>query len=279
MDVAGKTIWVTGASSGIGRGLSLALAEKGARLILSGRNEAALAEVAAACPGSSVIAFEVTDYDALPTLVARAEAVSGRIDLLVNNAGMAGTGPASEMTLATLRTVMEIDFFAPVRLTQLVLPAMLARGQGHIAIVSSLSGKLGVPSYSAYCAAKHALMGWFDSLRTEVDQRGIKVTTITPGFVQTDITNRRIGSDGSPLKPSRDAELGITPAESAAQIIAGFAADQPEIPAGRGSEMDLLSLKRQDPDALLRYLAEFGRNPAILFDPATAPARYLSGGV
>lgn len=274
----GQTFWITGASSGIGRGLALALGQEGARLILSGRNEAALAAVVAACPEATALPFEATDYAALPGIVARAEAVAGRIDCLVNNAGISGIGLASEFTFETLRTLMEVDFFAPVRLTQLVLPGMLARGSGHIAVVSSVNGKFGMAQGSAYCAAKHALMGWFDSLRAEVCHQGLAVTTITPGWVQTNLSGARLGPDGKLLGDRRWDKLGITPDESARQIIAGFVAGLAEIPVGRGPEMDLLALKRQDPEALLQYMADFARNPAMLFDPATAPARHLSAG-
>ncbi len=272
-----QIVWITGASSGIGRGLALAMAKEGAQLIVSGRNEAALAEVVAQCPGATALAFDVTDLDALPDIVARAEAVGGCIDHLVNNAGIGASGPARKTTLDALRTVMEVDFFAPVRLTQLVFPAMLARGRGHVAVVSSLAGKFGMPSNSAYCAAKHALMGWFDSLRAEVEPRGVRVTTITPGFVQTNIVSAGIGPDGRPAGLD-NYKIGITADESAAQIIAGIVAGRPEIPVGGGPEMDLLPLKRQNPEALFRYMADLGRNPAMLFDPATAPAAFVEHG-
>jgi len=263
MDFAGKTIWITGASSGIGRGLALALAAEGARLILSGRNEAALAEVAAACPGAAVLAFDTADLGALPGIVARAEAVSGHIDVLVNNAGIGARSMAHETNFEVYRTVMEIDFFAPLRLTQLVLPAMRARGSGHIAVVSSVSGKFGNPGATAYCAAKFAVIGYFDALRTEVTHEGIGVTVITPGFVKTNIAANGLAGDGSvPGNSSSMVDRGIDTDEAAQQIIAGLRAGKREIPVGRGPEMALLDMVRSDPEQVFDMMAAMGKAAA-----------------
>jgi short-subunit dehydrogenase len=261
MEFAGKTVWITGASSGIGRALALALAGEGARLILSGRNEAALAEVAAACPGSAVLAFDATDLDSLPGVVARAEAMNGSIDLLVNNAGIAQRSFVAGTDMAVYRALMETNFFAPVRLTQLVLPAMRARGSGHIAAVASLSGKFGNPSASGYCAAKHAVMGFFDSLRSEVAHEGIAVTVIVPGFVRTAISMRALDGQGKPINGAQP-DRGITADESAQMIIAGFKAGMREIPVGRGPEMALLELKRSNPDQVFDMMAGMGAQMA-----------------
>jgi short-subunit dehydrogenase len=253
-----QIVWITGASSGIGRGLALAMAKEGAQLIVSGRNAAALAEVVTHCPGATALAFEAADLDALPAIVAKAEAIGGRIDHLVNNAGIGARGPAKDTPLDIYRTVMEIDFFAPVRLTQLVLPGMLARRSGHLSVVSSLSGKFGNPGSTAYCSAKHALMGYFDSLRSEVAHLGIKVTTITPGFINTNISRAALGPDGRPLG-QEPTNRGIDTDEAAQQIVAGFVAGLREIPVGRGPEMALLDLMRQNPDALFDFMANMGQ--------------------
>ncbi|MFZ4688744.1 MAG: SDR family NAD(P)-dependent oxidoreductase [Polymorphobacter sp.] len=261
MDIAGKTIWITGASSGIGRGLALALAAEGATLILSGRNEAALTEVSAACQGSTAIAFDAADLAVLPAMVTRAQGVTGHIDMLINNAGVAQRSFVADTDMVVYRDLMEINFFVPARLTQLVLPAMLARGQGHIAAVASLSGKFGNPSASGYCAAKHAVMGFFDSLRSEVAHDGIDVTTIVPGFVRTAISVRALNGQGSPINGTVP-DRGITAEEAAATIIAGFKAGQREIPVGRGPEMALLDLKRSNPDQVFDMMAGMGAQMA-----------------
>lgn len=256
MSWAGRRVWVTGASSGIGAALARAFGAEGATVILSGRNRAALAEVAASLPDSVILPFEATDFEALPAIVDHA----GPVDLLVNNAGISQRSLAEETDLGVYRTLMEVDFFAPVALTRLVLPAMLARGEGHVAAVASVAGKVGAPQRSGYCAAKHALIGFFDSLRTEVVHRGVKVTTIVPGFVRTEIGARALTGDGSVKGGGADdVDAGISPDEAAAQILAGFRAGLREIPVGGGGpDMALLELKRRDPDALFDLMAQMG---------------------
>jgi len=152
MDFEGKTAWVTGASSGIGEALALGLAQRGARLILSGRRVEALEAVAARLDAESlVLPFETTDMDALPGVVARAIAWRADVDMLINNAGISQRSLALDTDFSVYRTIMEVDYFAPVRLTQLLLPHMVARGSGHLSVVSSVAGKVGVPLRTGYC--------------------------------------------------------------------------------------------------------------------------------
>lgn len=257
-DVAGKIIWITGASSGIGKGLALALAAHGARLVLSGRNQAALDDVAAQCPGSIVEAFEGTDLDALPAIVDRVMAATGGIDWLVNNAGISQRSLALDTDFGVYRTIMEVDFFAPLRLTQLVLPSMIARGSGRIINNASVAGKVGSPLRTGYCAAKHALVGWSDAMRAEISQYGLHVHVLTPGFVATGIGANALRGDGSQKGAGDDpVDAGISIHEAATQIIAGILADKPEIPVGRegAPEMQLLDLKRQDPEGCFAMMA------------------------
>jgi short-subunit dehydrogenase len=252
-------VWITGASSGIGEGLARAWAAEGATVILSGRREAVLAALAAELPGAEVLPFEATDYDALPAIVAKA----GKVDVLVNNAGVSQRSRALDTTFDTYRTIMEIDFFAPLRLTQLVLPQMVECGSGHIVAVSSVAGKVGSPLRTGYCAAKHAVMGYFDALRAEVAHRGISVTTVTPGFVRTEIANNALTGDGSVRGVADDpVDQGISTEEAARQILDGIAAGQREIPVGRAGapEMMLLDGKRQNPDAIFDLMANFGKS-------------------
>lgn len=257
-DLSGACIWITGASSGIGKGLALALAQRGARLVLSGRNRAALEAVAAHCPGSLVEAFEVTDLAALPAIVARVEAATGGIDWLVNNAGISQRSLGLDTDFQVYRTLMEVDFFAPLRLTQLVLPAMVARRSGRIINNASVAGKVGSPLRTGYCAAKHALVGWSDALRAEISQYDVKVHVLTPGFVATGIGANALTADGSQKGAGDDpVDGGISIHEAAEQIIAGVLADRPEIAVGRdgAAEMQLLGLKRQDPEACFQLMA------------------------
>lgn len=258
MDFGGRRVWITGASSGIGAGLARAFGKAGAELILSGRKVAALEAVAEACGGNArLLPFEATDLDALPGMVAAA----GEIDILVNNAGISQRDLCEDTDMAVYRTIMEVDFFAPLALTKLVLPGMLARGRGHIAAVASVAGKVGSPQRTGYCAAKHAVMGFFDALRTEVEHRGIRVTTIVPGFVQTEIGARALRGDGSVKGAGADdVDQGISADAAAAIILKGLAEGRREIPVGAegGAEMALLDLKRNDPEALFDLMSRMG---------------------
>ena len=261
--MSSETVWITGASSGIGEALARGWAARGAALILSGRRTAALEAVAAACGGETlVLPFEATDIDALPGIVARAEAWRGGIDVLVNNAGISQRSLARDTAFKTYREIMEVDFFAPLALAQAVLPGMRSRRTGHMIAMSSLAGKFGSPLRTGYCAAKHALTGYHDALRAEVAHEGISVTVVTPGFVRTGIAMKALNGDGSERgRSDANIDAGITPDEAAKQIFAGIDAGAREIPVGRGPEMALLHLMHHHPDRLFDLMAEQGQNP------------------
>ncbi len=256
MRFAGKTVWITGASSGIGAALARAFAADGASVILSGRNAAALAEVAADCPGSRTLAFDTTDFAALPGIATAA----GAVDILVNNAGISQRSLALDTGFDVYRTVMEVDFFAPLRLTQLVLPDMVARGSGAVVNIASVAGKIGSPLRTGYCAAKHAMVGWSDALRAEIAQYGVAVHVVAPGFVRTNVAVNAIQGDGSTRGHSDAAiEAGISPESAAATILDGIAAGTREILVGDGPEMGLVRLARQR------------RRPAVRHDGGDGP--------
>jgi dehydrogenase/reductase SDR family member 7B len=262
--VAGRTVWITGASSGIGRALALELGRRGAKLILSGRNHDALDAVAREIGGDPlVLPFEATDPAAVGAAVERALA-AGPVDLLVNNAGVSQRSLIVDTDLAVYRTLMEVDFFAPLALTNTLLPHMIERGSGHIAIVSSLAGKIGTPLRSGYCAAKHACVGYFEALRAEVETAyGIGVTVILPGSVQTDVAVNALSASGQ-ARGRTDANIAAgMPADQAAQIIAdGLEAGQREIVVAEGTEAQALHLRTTAPDALFDFTAAEGKRLA-----------------
>ena len=244
--------WVTGASSGIGAALARGLAARGARLILSGRNVAALEAVAKEIgPGTMILPFEATDYAALPTLVDEAWGWCGRIDGLVNNAGISQRSLAVDTDFAVYQKIVDVDLLAPIALTQQLLPRMIAAGGGQIVAISSVAGIAGVPLRSAYCAAKHGLIGYHDSVRAENEHLGLKVLVVAPGSVATNVSRNALNADGS-VRGESDAaiENGLSPDFAAGKILDAVEAGTRELVVAGGAETAVAELRRSNPDAL-----------------------------
>lgn len=250
MNLAGKVVWVTGASSGIGEALCHALAREGARLVLSSRRRGDLERVRLACanPESHLsVPLDLTDSANFPALAAEVERAFGPVDVLVNNGGVSQRALAATATLEVERALMEVNYFGTVALTKAVLPAMLARRAGHIVAVSSVMGYVGTPGRSTYAAAKHALHGYFDSLRAEVWRDGLKVTLVCPGYVKTKVSDNALGPGGE-KHGTMDAthQRGISAERCAAAIVRGLVREREEIYVG-GFEVMGIYLKRFAP--------------------------------
>ena len=249
---AGKVVWITGASSGIGRSLALAFAAAGARLILSARHREALAEVQRGCGAAEVrlVPFDLAELDVVPARVAEALACFGGVDIMVHNAGLAARDRVTNTTRAVHERVLRTNYLGPALLTREILPSMLEQGGGHFVVISSLSGKYGGPLLSAYAASKHALHGFFESLRAEEHDRGIVVTFIVPGFIKTEITAHALtgsgGSFGRVLGIYRNA---MGPDECARRILRAVARCRQEVLVG-GAEIWTVYLKRWFPRTL-----------------------------
>jgi dehydrogenase/reductase SDR family member 7B len=245
-----QVVWITGASSGIGEATARAFASEGARLVLSSRRTAELERVRAGCarPNDHVIApFDLTRSDSFSGVVYDVVQRCGPIDILINNGGISQRAFALDATPEVERTLMEVDYFAPVALTKAVLPAMRARHKGHVVVISSVMGYVGTPGRSTYAAAKHALHGYFDSLRAEVFHDGIQVTIVCPGYVQTAVSDNALGPRGE--KHGRtDARTvrGIAPERCANSIVRGIARRREEIHVG-GWEVVAIYVKRFTP--------------------------------
>jgi short-subunit dehydrogenase len=266
MDFAGKTVWITGASSGIGRALAFAFAKEGAKLLLSGRRIEALHALADECSDveTMLLPFDTTDYAALPGKVAEAISWQGHIDILVNNAGISQRSLAKDTRPEVYKTILDVDLLAPIWLTQLLLPHMVERGSGHMVAISSVAGRIGVPLRTAYCAAKHGLIGYSDALRAEVEQaHGIGVTTVLPGSIKTNVARNALTGEGERLGESDKAiENGLAPEECAAQILAGMKAGIREIMIAEGQELAAAQLRHNNPDMLFQMTAGIGAQMA-----------------
>ena len=211
---------VTGASSGIGRALALQLAAQGAWLALAGTRVDALEAVAEQCrlQGGRALAVptDVADPNQCAALVARTREEYGRLDTLVNNAGISQWARFEEIRdLAPFEQMMRVNYLGAVYCTHHALP-LLRESRGRLAAVSSLAGRTGVPTRSGYAASKHAMAGFFDSLRIELAGSGVSVTVVYPGFVATEIRTRATGADGKPLGASPVQEGKVMTAEECA---------------------------------------------------------------
>ncbi len=223
-----NVVIITGASTGIGREVALQLADQGAWLALAARSAEQLESVAAECRqrGGKAIAIptDVADESQCKRLIDRAAVEYGRIDTLINNAGISMWAKFEDLKdLSILDQIMRVNYLGSAYLTAYALP-YLKRTRGRIVGVSSLAGKNGVPTRSGYAASKHALAGFFDTLRIELADSGVSVTMIYPGFVKSEIRERAAGADGQPLRQSPVHENEVMTAETCARIIIDAAA-------------------------------------------------------
>lgn len=219
----GSVVVVTGASAGIGEALALRLAGRGCRLALAARGAEGLRAVARACRerGAEAVAVptDVSDEAACRALVAAAVEAFGGLDVLVNNAGISMWARFDEMeSLEPLRRIMDVNYFGAVYCTHAALPHLTA-SRGRIVNVASLTGKTGVPTRTGYAASKHAMAGFFDSLRIELLETGVTVTTAFPGFVATGVRRHAYGPDGAPLGESPVQEGEVMTADECARLI------------------------------------------------------------
>ncbi len=260
-DLNKKVFWITGASSGIGKALAIEAAKSPCAIILSGRREDALTQLADALPVDSlVLPFEVTDYDQLADIVDSAWAWRGQVDILINNAGISQRCVAIDAKPEIYTELINIDLIAPIWLTQLQLRRMADAGGGHIVAISSVAGRIGAPLRTAYCAAKHGLIGYMDALRSEVDKpHNIRVTNVLPGSVATDVARNAITGNGS-RRGQSDAviDAGDDPLDCARAILNAVKDDLPELIFAKEMELGLAQLRHADPVAFFEAMADFG---------------------
>ena len=254
----GKTVWLTGASSGIGLAMAHQLAEAGAHLILTSRRADALEAVRAnlAHPERHrVLALDLAQPEAAAE---QAHAALGDqvIDILINNAGVSQRSLILDTDMHVYRQLMEIDYFGVIALTKLVLPRMVERRAGHIVTVSSVAGKVGTKLRSGYNGAKFGVIGFMDSLRAEMKQHDLVVTSILPGFINTQVAHNSLTGDGSALgHEDPDNAGGISAEECARCSLAAIAAQKAEVVVGSGLSKLAPFLQRFFPGLVRRMVA------------------------
>lgn len=265
MDFKDKVVWVTGASSGIGREAVLQLAEKGAKVIASARNVEKLDRLKEAVEQPdrvAVLPMDMGKFGEMGRWVQQAIEIFGKLDILINNAGISQRGLAMDTGLTTDIKIFNTNFFGTVALTKAVLPYFSAQKSGQFVVVSSVVGKFGTPLRSTYAASKHALHGFFDSLRAEVHKDHIDVTIICPGYVQTDISLNALAGDGTQhAKMDKNTANGLPVDYFVKRMLKAIAKKRKEVVIGGKLETAGVYLKRFFPrtfDKMVRKRMEEG---------------------
>lgn len=230
-----RIVWIIGAASGIGKAFALELCGRGAKVIVSAPERELLEQVQAETHTGEmlVLPLDITDTPILEQAAETALAWKGHIDMLINNAGISQRAMLADTDPGVLEKLIRIDLLGHMIATRFVLPSMLKRGEGHIVGTSSIAGKFGSPLRTAYCAAKHGLIGFYDSLRAETWEKGIEVTVGIPGFVRTDISKHALtGSGAAHNKMDPNQAKGISAEECARAIIRGIEKGKREVYTG-----------------------------------------------
>ena len=254
MNFTHKIIWITGASSGIGKSLAIELSKQNTKLILSSRNETELEKVKIQCKNSSnvkILTLDLEDYNSLHAKTFEALLLFGGVDLLFNNGGISQRSLAKNTTIEVDKRIMDINYLGTIALTKALLPHFIDKNSGHFVVTTSIVGKIGTPLRSSYSASKHALHGFFDSLRSEVHQNNIKVTLACPGFVQTNVSVNALTGDGTPQqKMDTSTQNGLTSETFAKLLLKAVKKEKQEVYIGGFKEKLGVFTKRFFPKLL-----------------------------
>ncbi len=257
MKFKNKTVWITGASSGIGEEMAYAFAKEGANLILSARRETALKAVKAKCPKPDqvfLLPLDLMKEDEMPAKVQMALTKVPQIDVLVNNGGISQRAKVLETDMEVYHRLMDVNYFGTVALTKALLPHFIANQSGQFVVTSSLMGKFSAPFRSGYAGAKHALHGFFDGLRSEYYDDGVRVTMICPGYVSTDISRNSLSGSGDKHgEMDEKTAQGITAKECAEKIVKATYKQKEEVYIGK-TEILAIYMKRFFPSLLSKIV-------------------------
>ena len=252
-----KVVWITGASSGIGEGIVKNLASQNVKLILSSRRAEVLEKVKAACPNPDnmrILTLDLAQPDTLEAKTKEALSFFGRVDIVIHSGGISQRAFAMDTDIEVHRRLMEVNYFSTIIITKALLPSMIENGFGHIVAISSLVGKFGSPYRSGYSASKHALHGYYDSLRAEIWKQGIHVTIATPGFIKTNVSVNALTEYGEKLNSmDQGQENGMSAEECGRQIIRAIVKEKEEVRIG-GKETFGILIKRFLPGVFSRMI-------------------------
>ena len=243
------SVWITGASSGIGEACAYRYAEEGARLVLTSSSVNRLEPVAARCrelgaTEVSILPYDLTCLDGIEALTDKAWDAMKGIDIVMLNAGISQRTNVEDTSMGMVRKIMEINYFAPVAIAKCLLPKMVGRGYGKIAVTTSIAGRFGFPLRCGYSSSKFALYGFFETLQAEYYEKGIRVTLVCPGRVQTNISRYALDKGGKPHGVMDPGQAGGMTAEAAARVITrAIAKEKKEVLVGR-KELLMVYIKR-----------------------------------
>ena len=253
-----KVVWITGASSGLGKALARECALQGAQVILTSRRYEELEQVRVGLlkPDQHLsIAADISNETQVQEAYQQVLAAKGRIDWLINNAGLSQRALIQDTTMHTERAIMEVDYFSQVFLTKTILPTLLQQKSGRVVFVSSVAGLLGTQYRASYSAAKAAIHMWANSLRAEVAQQGVDVSVIFPGFVKTNVSFNALNGAGQPQGYQDDAiENGLDADVFAEQVVKSLMAGDEYIVVGGKKEQLGVLVSRLSPSLLYKMI-------------------------
>ena len=253
-----KVIWITGASSGIGKSLAIELSRKNTKIILSSRNETKLNEVKKECnhqENIKILPIDLEDYTSLINKTKEAIKLFGKIDVLFNNGGISQRSLVEDTDISVDKKILDINYLGTVALTKAILPYFIQQKSGVFVVTTSIVGKIGTPLRSSYAASKHALHGFFDSLRAEIYKNNIKVILACPGFVQTNVSVNALTGDGTPQnKMDKATKNGLTPEAFSKKLIKAVEREKQEVIIGGFKEKLAVYTKRFFPKLLAKII-------------------------
>ena len=258
MNFNNKVVWITGGSSGIGESLSYAFKKEGAKIIISSHEEDELLRVKKNLDMPKddilILPFDLTKHDEMQLHTEKVIAKFGKIDILMNCGGVSQRALVKDTKLSVDKLIMDINYFGTIALTKAVLPHLIKQKSGNIMAMTSLTGKIGVPMRSAYAGSKHALHGFFDTLRAEVYDDNIKIMLVLAGYVLTNISKNALTADGTPQnKQDESFNKGMTPEYVAGKILKGMKRNKREILMG-GKETLGIYIKRFFPGLFAKII-------------------------
>ncbi len=258
MQLKNNVFWITGASSGIGKSLAIELSNYDVNLILSSRNKKALEEVKSKCKNTSkvkIVTLDLERYENMNSKVKEAMLCFGAIDILVNNGGISQRSLVINTAVSVDKRLMDVNYLGTVALTKALLPHFIKNKSGHFVVTTSIVGKIGTPLRSSYAATKHALHGFFDSLRAEHYNDNISVTLVCPGFVTTNVSMNALTGDGTPQNKMDSATSnGIDPVRFAKLMLKAIKNKREEVYIGGAKERLAVYMKRFFPKILSKMI-------------------------